>query len=73
MTKTERTTIIAKIDARSNYDASTVRIAKDGTITAKLDANKTFAGWNPRRYFVCNVADFSDPRHPYSDIEAAFA
>ena len=72
MTKTERSAIVAKIEARTNYDVSTLRIAKDGTMTARLDSDKTFAGYDPKRYVVGNVRDFSDPRSDICDIEAFF-
>ena len=50
-------TIIA--DSRE-YDAETVRIGRDGTVTALKDADKTFAGNDPVRYLVGHVSDMVD-------------
>lgn len=39
--------------ARSNqYDAATMRIARNGVVQARKDANKTLAGYNPAYYDV---------------------
>jgi len=58
MTKTARAAIIARIDATTGYDAATVVIHRDGTISAKLDANKTFNGPHDTMLLVGHVADF---------------
>lgn len=59
MTKTQRAAIIAKIDAHTDYDANTVIIHRDGTISAILDANKTFNGPETTRILVGHVDDFT--------------
>ncbi len=51
MTKTRRAAIIKMIDETTDYDASTVRIHQDGSISACKDANKTFRP-DPMRYLV---------------------
>ena len=48
-----RSEIIARIDRATNYDAATVVIHRDGTISAVLDADKTFAGPHAVRELVC--------------------
>lgn len=52
MTKSQRTKLIAIIDKTTNYDAASVRVTKDGKVTARLDANKTFNGPHNTRVFV---------------------
>lgn len=49
---------IRTVLARSNeFDASTMRIARDGAVTALKDADKTFAGNDPVRYLVGHAQD----------------
>lgn len=57
MTKTERTAIIARIDATTSYDAATVIIHRNGTISAKLDANKTCNGPHNTFLLIGHVDD----------------
>jgi hypothetical protein len=56
MTKTDRATLIARIDANTSFDAATVIIHRDGRITAKLNANKTSNGPHDVRCLVGNVS-----------------
>lgn len=65
MTKTQRATIIKLINADTSYDAATVRINADGVITARLDADKTYAGNDPARYLVGHVDDFANGANPF--------
>ena len=58
MTKIERNVIIAKIDANTDYDASTVIFHRDGRISAIKDADKTFSGPHSERLLVGYVEDF---------------
>ena len=51
MTKARRAAIIRTIDATTDYDAGTVRIHRDGSISARKDTNKTFK-FDPVRYLV---------------------
>lgn len=57
MTKAERTAIIARIDTTTDYDAATVIIHRDGAISAKLDANKTFSGPHDTFLLIGHVDD----------------
>jgi hypothetical protein len=57
MTKTRRAAIIKTIDATTAYDASTVRIHLDGTISARTDADKTSRP-DTMRYLVGYVSEF---------------
>jgi len=60
MTKTtvaRRSTVIAIIADSREYDATTVRIGRDGSISALKDADKTFAGHDARRYSVGHIDD----------------
>jgi hypothetical protein len=59
MTKADRTTIVARIDAATDYDAATIRIHADGRITGILDANKTFNGPETMRALIGYVADWA--------------
>ena len=48
--------IVLQIVSRSReFDAETVRISRDGLVTARKDADKTFAGSDPSRYVVGHV------------------
>jgi hypothetical protein len=42
------------------YDASTLRISRDGVVSALKDADKTFAGNDRRRYVVGHVDEIVD-------------
>ena len=53
-----RKEIIAKIDAETDFDASTVKFHRDGTISAILDADKTFNAPETERLLVGWVKDF---------------
>jgi hypothetical protein len=55
MTKTRRAAIIQTIDATTDYDVNTLRIHRDGTISARKDANKTFRPSDSMRYLVGHV------------------
>ena len=51
-------TAVRQVLARSrDYDASTLRIGRDGAVSARKDADKTFAGNDPRFYLVGHVDD----------------
>ena len=52
MKKIERAALIARIDASTSFDADTVIIHRNGSITAKLDANKTAHGPHDMRCLV---------------------
>lgn len=52
ITKSQRAQVVAYIASSTSYDARTVRITKDGMVTARKDADKTFAGHDPHRYNV---------------------
>ena len=52
ITKAQRAALIAHIDASTDYDVSTVRVHRDGTVTAVLDADKTFNGPHNDRMLV---------------------
>ena len=52
MTKAQRAAMIAHIDANTNYDISTVRVHRDGTVTAVMDADKTLNGPHNDRILV---------------------
>ena len=52
MKKSVRDAIIARIDANTSFDAGTVIIHRDGTVTAKKDANKTAQGPHDMRCLV---------------------
>jgi len=60
----KRSDIIELIDRITDYDASTVIIHRDGTISAILDADKTFAGPHKMRTLVCFIEDL--PALPFT-------
>lgn len=64
MTKTERDRIIDIIANKTDYDASTVRIGRDGSVTAKLDPDKVPVG-HRCRLLVARAADFADGANPF--------
>lgn len=66
MTKTKRAAIISMIDAHTDYDAKTVRIHADGSISAKLDADKTSNGPHDDRLLIGSVSDFANGANPYT-------
>jgi len=47
-----RNTILAIVADSREYDAGTVVIHKDGSVTARKDADKTATGNDSRRYLV---------------------
>ena len=57
LTKTQRAAIVAYVAEHTQYDAETVRISKDGTVSAIKDANKTFNGPHTERIDIGSVAD----------------
>lgn len=61
ITKTSRALIIKVIERSREYDASTVRISRNGEVSALKDADKTFAGNDSTRYFVGYVSDMVAP------------
>ncbi len=65
LTKAMRAHIVARIAEDSPYDASTVRIHQDGTISAILDADKTYNAPETTRALVGRVEDFADGRNPF--------
>jgi hypothetical protein len=65
MTKTQRAAIIQMIDGNTKYDASTVRISRNGEISAVLDADKTSHGPETARLLVGHVADFANGADPF--------
>lgn len=64
ITKTNRIRIVKMIDANTSYDARTVRISSDGSISAKLDPDKQ-PGCHDTRLLVCNAADFVNGANPF--------
>lgn len=64
MTKTRRAEIIKMIDENTNYEASSVRFHRDGTISALKDANKTYKP-DSTRYLVCRLSDFDAGANPF--------
>ena len=65
MTKTQRAAIIHMIDGNTQYDSSTVRISRDGYISAFLDADKIFNGPETIRLTVGQIADFANGVNPF--------
>lgn len=59
ITKARRAAVVAIIKASREYDADTVRISRDGIVTALKDADKTFAGHDPRRWTVGHIDDLT--------------
>lgn len=57
ITKTQRAAVIEYVRSETNYDASTVRISRDGVVSAVLDADKTFNGPHTTRIDLGTVAD----------------
>ncbi|ANA14154.1 hypothetical protein [Acetobacter oryzifermentans] len=51
MSKTVRAAIITQVSDSAEYDASTVRISRNGEVTAKKDQNKT-SSYDNARYLV---------------------
>ena len=51
-----RATIVAHIARDTNYDASTVVLHRDGTVSAILDADKTYNGPHTTRILLGSVA-----------------
>ena len=60
-----RRTVIAMIDEHTDYDATTVRFHRDGTISAVKDADKTFNAPETMRLLVCHVGEFAGGRNPF--------
>lgn len=56
-----RATIRSIIADSTEYDANTMRIGRDGEVTALKDADKTFAGNSGQRYLVGHVSDMVTP------------
>jgi hypothetical protein len=61
ITKLVRASIVKIVDESRQYDARTVRISRDGSVSALKDADKTFAGNDPVRYLVGYVSDMVAP------------
>jgi hypothetical protein len=59
MSKTDYAAVIAHIDATTDYDADTVILHRNGTISAKLDANKTCNGPHDAFLLIGHVDDFT--------------
>jgi hypothetical protein len=55
VTKAQRVALKTILANSNSYDATTIRIGADGLVTAKHDADKTFAGNNPVRFTVGHV------------------
>jgi hypothetical protein len=64
ITKSQRAQIIDYIASSTAYDADTVRITRDGMVTAR----KTAAGHDPHRY---NVGFADELLHGYADFRGA--
>lgn len=60
ISKATRQKIIQWLDASAQWDASTLRITADGTVTACKDADKTYNPRDTARYNVADVEDFMD-------------
>ena len=65
MTKNDRTATIALIDADTQYEAASVCFHRDGTISALLDADKTFNAPEKTRYVVARVSEFANGANPF--------
>ena len=59
ITRKARATVIAIMSDSSKYDADTVVIHRDGTVSAEMDANKLLRHV-PGRYIVGHVTDMVD-------------
>lgn len=57
-----RRAIRAQLAASRQWDPATMKIGRDGTVTAMKDPNKTMRAEAPIRYLVGNVADMLEPR-----------
>lgn len=57
MTRTDRNAIRTIIANSREYDASTMRISRDGAVSAAKDADKTFNGPETGRYLVGYAAE----------------
>lgn len=57
ITKTQRAAIKTILTNSAKYDASTMRITRDGIVTAKQDADKTFCGNDQNRYHIGYYGD----------------
>jgi hypothetical protein len=57
VSKTLRAAIVKYIAANTSYGTASVRISRDGTVSAIKDANKTANGPHNVRCDVCSVAD----------------
>jgi hypothetical protein len=55
ITQTVRASIRTVLERSREFDATTMRIGADGVVTARKDADKTFAGNDPARYVVGHV------------------
>lgn len=65
MTKTNRTAIIALIDASTDFDAATIKFHRDGTISGIKNADKTFNGPETDRILIGHVSDFANSANPF--------
>lgn len=57
ITPNMRTTMRNILEDSRQYDASSMRIGRDGRVTARKDADKTFNGKPAHRYFIGYVTD----------------
>jgi sulfur relay (sulfurtransferase) DsrF/TusC family protein len=55
--QTQRGALRAILAASNAYDPDTMRISRDGVVSAQHDANKTMAGNVPGRFMVGYVDD----------------
>ena len=60
ITAAVRATIRTIIDDSRDYDVSTLVISRDGSVSAKKDADKTYAGYDSVRYLVGHVQEMVD-------------
>lgn len=58
ITRAQRDKVLRYIDRNTDYDIRTVRIAKNGDVTALKDADKTCNAPETTRYLVGRVGDF---------------
>ncbi len=57
ITATVRTAVRRVIADSNRYDAGSVQISRTGVVSARKDADKTFAGHDARRWVVGYVGD----------------
>ena len=52
ITTAVRSSLRGILERSSQYDASTMQVDRNGIVSARKDADKTFAGYDPLRHYV---------------------